>query len=230
MRKYAIGLFAGLLLSFCTIVSASETVQAYLFPSKIIINGEQKELGPMYEVINYKDSAYVPIRFFSETMEAKVEYLESPRTISVTYEDMYLLDLKIVDEISLSGVKLLQPEDDVISALGTGQSIDGCFGCGLYTYYPEKKLYVITSNNQGDLKNKVVNMITTNKNDNVLGIKIGDSLSAVKSILDQYKFKYDDSLGAFVKGDLILRLIDENHDKIIDQIYFGLNTKSRFIR
>ncbi|MDQ0920639.1 stalk domain-containing protein [Paenibacillus sp. V4I5] len=127
MRKYAIGLFAGILLSFCTIVSASETIQAYLFPSKIFINGEQTEPGPMYEVLNYKNLAYVPIRFFSENMEAKVDYLENPRTISVTYEDMYLLDLKILDEVSFSGVKLLQPEEDVISALGTGQSIDGCF-------------------------------------------------------------------------------------------------------
>ncbi|MDF2644741.1 MAG: hypothetical protein K0Q73_546 [Paenibacillus sp.] len=73
-------------------------------------------------------------------------------------------------------------------------------------------------------------MITSNINDNVLGIKIGDSLSTVNSILDQHKFKFDDSFRAFVKGDLLLRLIDENHDEIIDKISFGLNTKSRFIR
>jgi hypothetical protein len=78
MKKFAIGLFCGLLLSLATVVFASNSIQAILFPSKVWFhsNGAVKELDSTVEneVLNYNNKAYIPLRAFAEAMGAAVGY------------------------------------------------------------------------------------------------------------------------------------------------------------
>jgi hypothetical protein len=49
-------------------------IQAYLFPAKIEINGQSKELPSEYKVLNYNGHAYVPIRFIGVSLVLGVRY------------------------------------------------------------------------------------------------------------------------------------------------------------
>ncbi|WP_240416638.1 stalk domain-containing protein [Paenibacillus periandrae] len=81
MKKFLTGLVLGIGLSSCTVVFASETIQAYLFPSKVTfhINGKSTNLDVSGEnqIINYNNKAYIPLRLFTETLGAKVDYQSS---------------------------------------------------------------------------------------------------------------------------------------------------------
>jgi hypothetical protein len=64
-------------------------IQAYLFPAKIEINGQSKELPSEYKVLNYNGHAYVPIRFIGESLGLGVRYtnsIESGKVISIMNE------------------------------------------------------------------------------------------------------------------------------------------------
>jgi len=77
LKKIIIGFASGVLLSLATgAVAASPTVQAILFPSTINIHkGESTvTLGSNYEVLNYNNSVYIPLRAFSENAGSTVKY------------------------------------------------------------------------------------------------------------------------------------------------------------
>jgi len=83
MKKFLNGMLFGLLISFGTISYASNTIQAVIFPSIFNFNGESKSVDEGYEVLNYKDHVYVPIRFVAENMNATVGYSARNHNISI---------------------------------------------------------------------------------------------------------------------------------------------------
>lgn len=69
---------------------AAETLQTYIFPAKIQINGEEKPLDHSeYEILNYNGHAYVPIRFVSENLGKLVKYDEETMTILINDTNLY---------------------------------------------------------------------------------------------------------------------------------------------
>jgi len=78
MKKFMIGLICGIVLSVSTVVFASGSIQAVLFPSKISfhVNNAVKEMDGAGDnaVLNYNNKTYIPLRAFSEAMGATVTY------------------------------------------------------------------------------------------------------------------------------------------------------------
>ncbi|WP_199613794.1 stalk domain-containing protein [Paenibacillus alkalitolerans] len=68
-------------------VYASDSIKSLLFPVKIIINGENKHLGNEYVVLNYKNHAYVPLRFVAENLGATAKYNAKSKEISIYNND-----------------------------------------------------------------------------------------------------------------------------------------------
>jgi len=126
MKKFIAGLVIGSVLSLATAVYASDTLQAYLFPFKLVINGEEKTVDGEYATLNYNGHAYVPIRFVAEHLGALVRYKEDPRTISIdetTLSDKLVLDesfLKTAATGKLPGVEfgIGAARNDVLEAWG----------------------------------------------------------------------------------------------------------------
>ncbi|MDF2653426.1 MAG: copper amine oxidase-like protein, partial [Paenibacillus sp.] len=83
MKKFIIGLLSVIVLISSSVVCASDTIQAYLFPVKYVINGQIKELNSEYTTLNYNGHAYVPLRFFAESLGAKVNYHENETAITI---------------------------------------------------------------------------------------------------------------------------------------------------
>lgn len=98
MKKFIFGLTCGIALTVTTTVYAADSIQAYLFPVKFVIDGETKNPKDAgYETINYNGSTYVPIRFIAESMGTKIAYEDATKTITVDS------GFKIID-INNSGV------------------------------------------------------------------------------------------------------------------------------
>lgn len=78
MKKFISGVVVGVGLSACSVAFASPTLQAYLFPSKVTFHsdGQSKEVSFSTDdpVINYNNKAYIPLRLFTETLDAQVYY------------------------------------------------------------------------------------------------------------------------------------------------------------
>lgn len=85
MRKFIIGIIFGAVLSSSSIIYASDSIQALLWPVQFEINGKSHELGD-YEVLNYKGHAYVPIRFVAEELNQGINYRNNDNTISIMSE------------------------------------------------------------------------------------------------------------------------------------------------
>jgi hypothetical protein len=83
MRRFIIGLTCGVVISLSSVVYASDSIQALLFPANFKINGQIKELSSEYSILNYKGHVYFPIRFIAEDMGGKVSYDSDSQTISV---------------------------------------------------------------------------------------------------------------------------------------------------
>lgn len=84
MKKFFLGLVCGVALTATTAVYASDSIQAYLFHAKFIINGEMKiPTDSGYQTLNYDGHAYVPIRYIAENLGSKVAYDEASQTITV---------------------------------------------------------------------------------------------------------------------------------------------------
>lgn len=83
LKKFILGLVCGIGLTATTAVYASETIQAYLFPVRYEINGQDKELDSEYVTLNYNGYAYVPVRFIAESMGASVGYHQQSSTIFI---------------------------------------------------------------------------------------------------------------------------------------------------
>jgi hypothetical protein len=77
VKKLIIGIASGAVLTMTTgVLATSPTVQAILFPTTINIHKENSTvtLGNNYEVLNYNNSVYIPLRAFSESMGSTVKY------------------------------------------------------------------------------------------------------------------------------------------------------------
>ena len=90
MKKFVAGFVIGLLISFtsiasASIASASDTIQAYLFPAKLVINGKEVSTGEEYTILNYNGHAYLPIRYVGEYIGGFVDYQEDSNTIAVNF-------------------------------------------------------------------------------------------------------------------------------------------------
>jgi hypothetical protein len=81
MKKFVIGFVCGATIAASTAAVASDSIQAYLFPSQVTIrSGETiQEIDETGEnaVINVNGKSYIPLRTFAEAMGAKVHYEES---------------------------------------------------------------------------------------------------------------------------------------------------------
>jgi hypothetical protein len=86
MRKTVISFLCGTLLSLTTVAAASDTIQAFLFPAKLQINGVEKQPADGNPVLNYNGSVYVPLRFVAEALGSKVSYEEETKTVMVRAE------------------------------------------------------------------------------------------------------------------------------------------------
>ncbi|MDQ0888932.1 hypothetical protein QFZ81_004020 [Paenibacillus sp. V4I9] len=78
MKKFISGIIVGIGISAYTVTFASESLQAFFFPSKVAFHnkGETTEVSFSNDdpIINYNNKAYIPLRLFSETLNAKVIY------------------------------------------------------------------------------------------------------------------------------------------------------------
>ncbi|KRE92173.1 hypothetical protein ASG89_33525 [Paenibacillus sp. Soil766] len=84
MKKFVLGLICGIGFTATTAVYASDTIQAYLFSAKFVINGETKNPSDSgYQTLNYDGHTYVPIRYIAENMGSTVAYDEESKTITV---------------------------------------------------------------------------------------------------------------------------------------------------
>lgn len=86
LRKYIIGFICGVALSISTVVFAANTIQAYLFPSRVLfhMNDTVKEIDGSGDnaVINYNNKAYIPLRAFTDAMGATVTFTPSSSVTS----------------------------------------------------------------------------------------------------------------------------------------------------
>ncbi|GAB2724384.1 stalk domain-containing protein [Paenibacillus thermoaerophilus] len=83
MNKWIGGFVLGAVVSGAVTVSASDSIQAVLFPAKYKINGVTRELPEGYSTVNVNGHAYVPIRYVAESLGAVVAYDEDSSTIVV---------------------------------------------------------------------------------------------------------------------------------------------------
>lgn len=82
MKKFILGLTCGIVLMASTAVYASNTIQAYLFSAKFVINGQDKT-PPGDQVLNYNGSVYVPVRYVAENLGETVAYDDVSKTITI---------------------------------------------------------------------------------------------------------------------------------------------------
>jgi hypothetical protein len=86
LRKYIIGFICGIALSISTVVFAANTIQGYLFPSRVLfhMNDTVREIDGSGDnaVINYNNKAYIPLRAFTDAMGATVTFTPSSSVTS----------------------------------------------------------------------------------------------------------------------------------------------------
>ncbi|MEI7028165.1 stalk domain-containing protein [Paenibacillus sp. y28] len=75
-RWFVSGVMAGILVSCAAAASASEAVQAIIFPMKVSVNQAEQRLPEGTGILNYNNKTYVPLRFFAESLGAAVDYRE----------------------------------------------------------------------------------------------------------------------------------------------------------
>ncbi|WP_248925159.1 hypothetical protein [Paenibacillus hamazuiensis] len=77
IKQYAVGFVCGAILSASTAIFASDAIEAYLFPSKVLFHsGVTVTEIDGSEVLNYKEKAYVPLRSFAEATGSQVDFNE----------------------------------------------------------------------------------------------------------------------------------------------------------
>jgi hypothetical protein len=118
LKKFVLGLICGICLTAATTVYASDTIQAYLFPTKFEINGQSKELDSEYKVLNYNGHTYVPIRFVAECLDIGIKYSSMDNVISIMNEPTHVDEYaKKVWQIQYK-LKVGQDQNHVKSILG----------------------------------------------------------------------------------------------------------------
>ncbi|MEK8128088.1 stalk domain-containing protein [Paenibacillus filicis] len=86
MKKFWIGLLCGAALTATSTIYASGGVWALLFPVTFQFDGQVREIGPQYQVLNYEGHTYVPLRYMAEQLGAGAKYDPNSRTVSVDRE------------------------------------------------------------------------------------------------------------------------------------------------
>ncbi|MCZ8522510.1 MULTISPECIES: flagellar hook assembly protein FlgD [Paenibacillus] len=90
MKNFSIGLLVGIGVTAATGVWASNSIQATLFPSILHfhVNGTTTTIDGTGEngILNYNNKAYVPLRLFSESIGATVDYRESSTTDAAKHQ------------------------------------------------------------------------------------------------------------------------------------------------
>jgi hypothetical protein len=86
MKKFILGLLCGAMLAASATVYASDEIRALLFPVKFQFNGESRETGSRFAVLNYEGHTYVPVRFMADNLGAGASYDKVTGTISVVSE------------------------------------------------------------------------------------------------------------------------------------------------
>jgi hypothetical protein len=77
-RYFISGLLVGIIIASSITAFAADFIQATLYPIKLIINGEEQKIPEEeYSILNYNDHTYVPLRFISENIGAKVGFIET---------------------------------------------------------------------------------------------------------------------------------------------------------
>lgn len=80
MKKFVIGFVLGAAIAASTAVAASDSIEAYLFPSRVSIHSGETiqtvDTTGEHAVVNINGKAYIPLRTFAEAMGAKVDYEE----------------------------------------------------------------------------------------------------------------------------------------------------------
>lgn len=92
MKKVLLGMAIGMLLTVSTAVYASDGIQALIFPVKIKINGQEKQLMDDYQILNVDGHAYVPIRYVAENVGINVGYDDVNQTILLAYGTTFTQD------------------------------------------------------------------------------------------------------------------------------------------
>jgi hypothetical protein len=189
MRKFLIGLACGIGLSATTVVYASDTIQAYLFPVKYLFNGQNKELSNEYATLNYNGHVYLPIRFISENLGAVVQYDEGNKTIIVdsNKSEFYQLD-EISDNINKFRSKIEEMNSIKLS----------------YIYMNQNHEIEIEYRKTGDFERQLTGQeIAEIRNSifNILGTKF-------PLVLNQYYIKEANIIGT-------IQEIDKNNKKIL---------------
>lgn len=93
-KKIIIGLICGIILFMPTVALASDSIQAYLSPSRVLFHFsnavKEIDVSGDHGVLYYKDRAYIPLRTFATTMGASVNYeVPSPATGNLNKIDIY---------------------------------------------------------------------------------------------------------------------------------------------
>ena len=86
MKKFILGLFCGAVLAASTTIYAADEIRAMLFPVKFQFNGESRDTGSRFAILNYDGHTYVPVRFMTENLGAGVSYDKNEGLISVVTE------------------------------------------------------------------------------------------------------------------------------------------------
>ncbi|WP_426453903.1 stalk domain-containing protein [Paenibacillus sp. S-38] len=175
MKKFGLGLLCGVLISMSTAVVAANTIQAYLFPSKIDfkVNNISSQLDSTQDaVLNYNNKTYIPLRSFAEAMGAKVEYVDpSPET-----GNMSLITISS-NKYELKKFENTIPANAVCSPLSLVLNVPD-------EYYQKSELKISQSNN---FVFHLINRTTINLNAN-----------PTELTFDVYKETVDGTQGALV--------------------------------
>lgn len=84
MRKILFGFVLGAAVSLSSVAYASDSIQAFLYQAKLIINGQEKNPEASgYQMLNYEGHAYVPLRYVAEQMGTAVSYDDATKSITL---------------------------------------------------------------------------------------------------------------------------------------------------
>lgn len=141
MKKKILALSAVLLLSLASVVYASDSIQAVLFPVAYEFNGKTKELPDELVTLNYENRAYIPARFVAENLGARVSYDPDQQVIRFNNSNRFdAATLQIGDTIAGMEVKefdLQQADDEYV---GTVQFSGSALVTGTFSYTMDERL------------------------------------------------------------------------------------------
>lgn len=101
MKRWRALLIAAVLLLPASAAAASDSVEVRLFPVTFVINNQAKEPGREEAVFNHNGRVYVPIRFVSESLGARVDYDAKERKVVIGNSNVFQAEyVKVGDRIA----------------------------------------------------------------------------------------------------------------------------------